>query len=218
MVQFPRLVVVPNPGDHSPILRRPFYADAASDEVHPVVAVATGFAAKGLALQTLEGLSGGDARAIVERARKNLASGTRSWQVAEKSGFIFKKPRLLRGMGDPTVSPTAMATDGGGIDDLASDLVLDPSFMLEAGAMLGSSELIAAIPKRGWLMVGKCVPGNVPVMVEFNKIAQGIASRGGTHTLTPNCYFVRGGNLVGVSGEGFFSLLSSDATTSWNLG
>lgn len=216
---FPRLVVVPPSTDRTRFLLRRFYPEASdTDPDHPKVAVATGFAPSGgLALQELAGLSDGDAKAIIATATTNVAQGPRDWQVAEKAGFIFKKPSLLRGMGDAMVPVATMATEGGGIDDLASDLILDETFMAKASDLLGGADLIAAVPKRGWLLVGKCAPGQLPVMLKFTQIAEGVAGRGGRDALTTNCYFVNGGKVKGVSGKGYLSLLSSHDNP-WNRG
>jgi hypothetical protein len=219
MTQFPRLVVVPPQTDRTKYLVRRFYPQAKDDdESHPKVAVATGFATTGgLELAPLAGLTAGDAKALVTQATAHGLTGPREWQVSEKSGFIFKKPSLLRGMGDGSQPLPAAATDGGGFDDLASDLVLDEAFMAKAGDLLGSPDLIATIPKRGWLMVGRCQPGQLPVMMKFAAIAEGIAGRGGRHALTKNCYFFQQGQLHGVSGSGYISLLTNPANP-WNLG
>jgi hypothetical protein len=215
---FPRLVVVPPATDRTKYLLRRFYPQASdTDESHPKVAVATGYAESGgLTLQALAGLTPGDARAQVATATTNVTVGPRKWDVIEKSGFIFKKPSKLRGMGDAMVPVRSMSTEGGGIDDLASDLILDATFLRQAAQLLGAPDLIAAIPKRGWLVVGKCLPGEVPVMLEFGQLASGIASRGGGDALTSNCYFIKDGRLAGVSGTNFLSLLT-DHDSPWNL-
>jgi hypothetical protein len=218
MPQFPRLVVVPASTDRSTVLLRRFYPQDGDDEAaHPWVAIATGFATGGgLELQKIAGLAASDARALIAQATANVAEGPRRWDVAEKSGLLFKKPSLLRGMGDLTVPVAAMTTDGGGVDDLASDLVLDEAFMAGAGAQLGKTALIAAIPKRGWLLVGKCRPGELPVMLKFAAMAKGIAGRGGRHALTTNCYFFQDGRLHGVSGDGYVSILT-ERDDRWNV-
>src|SRR5262249_45159210 len=160
--------------------------------------------------QRREGLGAGDARALIAEAEANAAKGPREWTVAEKSGFIFKKPSLLRAYGDPMVPVKAMTTDGGGIDDLSTELILDAAFMTQAAELLRGEDLIAAIPKRGWLLVGRCVPGELPVMIRFRQMAEGIAGRGGRHALTSACFFVRDGVLRGVSGDGYLSLVTSE--------
>lgn len=217
---FPRLTLVPASIDRTKFLVRRFYPQASDgDAAHPKVAVATGFAPEGgLALQELAGLSAGDAKALVARASANATQGPREWQVAEQSGFLmFKKPSLLRGMGDSMVPVTTMSTEGGGIDDLASDLILDEGFMATASTLLGSDQLIAVVPKRGWLMVGRCMPGELPVMMKFAQMAEGIAGRGGRHALGTCGYFLAGGKVVGVSGKDFVSLLTNHDNP-WNLG
>jgi len=218
MTAFPRLVVVPPSTDRATYLVRRFYPQPGDDKSgHPLIAVATGFAAGGgLELQKLAGLTPGDARSIVATATRHVADGPRDWMVSEKAGLIFKKPSLLRGMGDTTVPATTMATDGMGLDDLSTDLILDEMFMQKAGELLGGQELIAAIPKRGWLMVGRCQPGQLPVMIKFGQIADGICERGGRHALTKNCYFIKTGKLHGVSGQGYLSLITS-RDDAWNL-
>ena len=222
MTQFPRLTIVPATTDRSTVLLRRFYPQATDESTeHPKVAVATGFAESGgLTLQSLAGLAQGDARAIAETATANTKAGPRTWSVAEKSGFIFKKPSLLRGMGDSSVPIRTMTTGTMGLDDLSSDLILDEAFMATASQQLGATDLIAAIPKRGWLMVARCKPGELPVMMKFTQIADGIASRGGEYALTTACYFLANGKVVGVSGaSGYVSLLPHDqAPAPWSLG
>ena len=199
-------------------LVRRFYPGSSDDDpTHPKVAIATGFAASGgLELQTLAGLAGTDAAALVSRATANTSQGPRKWNVEQKSGLLFKKPSLLRAYGDMAVSVRAMETDGGGVDDLSSDLILDEAFVAEACKLLRGVDLIAAIPKRGWLMVAKGSPGELPVMLRFGELAKGMAGRGGRHALTVNCYFLRDGALRGVSGDGYVSLLTV-RDNAWNL-
>lgn len=216
-VVFPRLVLVPPSTDGATYLVRKLVPNAKQDDPEIAkVAVATGFAAGGgLELAKKDGLSSGDARGLVATATTNLAQGPREWTVAEKSGLIFKKPSLLRAHGDTSVPIGPMTTDGGGIDDLSSDLLLDEAFMGKACDLLGSAELIAAVPKRGWLMVGKCAPGQFPVMIKFGQIAEGIASRGGRHALATACFFVKSGKLHGISGNGYLSLITG-TDNPWN--
>jgi hypothetical protein len=214
-IRFPRLVIAPP--RLGPYLSRKLVPIGSKDDPEvPLVAVATGLAeGGGLELQRLDGLVAGDARRLIAEAEANAAEGVRTWSVAEKSGFLFKKPSLLRGMGDPAGPVQAMATDGGGIDDLSSDFLLDARFMAQAAELLRGDDLIAAIPKRGWLLVGRCQPGELPVMLRFRQMAEGIAGRGGKHALTAACFFVRGGELRGVSGDGYLSMITGPADP-WN--
>src|SRR5439155_8999817 len=116
MTAFPRLVIVPPSTDRSTYLVRRFYPQAKDDDTeHPRVAIATGFAVSGgLELAKLAGLAAGDARALIDQATANVKQGERRWDVSEKSGLLFKKPSLLRGMGEVGISVSVMATDGGG--------------------------------------------------------------------------------------------------------
>jgi hypothetical protein len=218
-IVFPRLVVTPpSPklGGSTYLSRKLVPIGGADDPEIPRVAVATGMAAGGgLELQRLEGLTAGDARRLIAEAEANSAQGPRTWTVAEKSGIFFKKPSLLRAYGDPGVPVQAMSTEGGGIDDLSAELVLDAAFMAQAAELLRGEDLIAAIPKRGWLLVGRCQPGELPVMMRFRQMAEGIAGRGGRHAITAACFFVRGGALRGVSGDGYLSMVT-DPQNPWN--
>jgi len=217
-VAFPRLAVVSPSTDRTVYLVRKLVPNAKEDDLEiPKVAVAMGFAAGGgLELAKLAGLSGGDARGLVATATANLAKGPREWSVIEKSGLIFKKPSMLRAIGDTGVPVTSMSTDGMGVDDLSSDLLLDQTFMARACEMLGGAELIAAVPKRGWLVVGRCSPGQFPVMLKFEQLAEGIASRAGSHALATACFFVLAGKLHGISGKGYVSLVTRTENP-WNL-
>lgn len=64
-------------------------------------------------------------------------------------------------------------------------------------------------------MVGRCQPGQLPVMMKFAQMAEGIHSRGGGHALTTNGYFLKSGKLHGVSGKGCLSLITS-RDDAWN--
>jgi hypothetical protein len=94
-------------------------------------------------------------------------------------------------------------------------LVWAPTFMAEAAKLLRGDDLIAAIPKRGWLLVGRCRAGELPVMMQFRQMAEGIGGRGGRHALTAACFSVRGGELRGISGDGYLSLVT-DPDNPWN--
>src|SRR5262245_58728938 len=125
-ILFPRLVVARPRLDEDFLSRKLVPIGHDDDPEIPRVAVATGMAeGGGLELARREGLTAGDARRLIAEAEANSAKGPRSWTVAEKSGFIFKKPSLLRAYGDLGIPVREMATDGGGVDDLSSDLVLD---------------------------------------------------------------------------------------------
>ena len=130
---------------------------------------------------------------------------------------MFKKPSILRAIGDASVPIGPMTTEPFGVDDLSTDLILDAPFMAKASALLGSNDLIAVIPKRGWLTVGRCQPGEIPVMDRFAKTAAGIASRAGRSALTTNCYFMQNGVVHGITDGSYVSLLTNQ-TYRWNLG
>jgi len=219
-IPFPRLALASPSIDRSTYFVRKLVPNAKTNDPEiPMVAVATGFAPSGgLEFAKVAGLSAGDAKGLVAQATKNSSEGGREWKVSETAGFIFKKPSLLRAHGAFDVPVSTMQTEGGGLDDLSSDLLLDEPFMAKACEMLGSADLIATVPKRGWLMVGKCQPGQIPVMMKFAQIAEGISGRGGKDALATACFFVQGGKLHGVSGKGasYVSLITS-SDNPWNV-
>lgn len=216
-IDFPRLVIASPRLDSRAFLCRKLAPVGGPDDPEiPRVAVATAIAAGGLELVRKEGLTADDARQMVAHAERNVTAGPREWTVAEKSGLLFKKPSLLRACGEAMVPIEAMSTEGGGIDDLSTDLLLDRAFMSQACDLLKSAQLIAAIPKRGWLLVGRGAPGEFPVMLRFRAMAEGILGRGGKHGITAACFFVRGGELHGVSGNGYLSLITQ-TDNPWNV-
>jgi hypothetical protein len=184
----------------------------------PAVAVATGRANGRFELAKSAGLGEKARSALVEQARASTSKTPCEWTVAEKRGFLFwKRPSLLRAHGDLGVNVVEMATGETGIDDLSSDLLLAPEAMRAAAQMLGGGTLIAAVPKRGWLLVGAGAPGEIFKSAPLLDAAGGIASRGGSHAIAGNSvFFVEDGEVIGVESRegssGGISLARPDET------
>lgn len=179
------------------------------------VAVATGREGGDFTYAQRDGRDPAELKLLIDEARNATLDTPSSWTVAEESGFwIFKKPSLLRAYGDLGVSPIEMETDGGGIDDLSTDLLLKPSAWGEATEKLGS-DLAVVVPKRGWLMVAVGTPGNIHATTKLFELGKGIASRGGRHAITGSTViFMSGGLPSGVevrsATEGYISLMKPD--------
>ena len=166
---------------------------------------------------------GPTARALLEQADANLARCPHTWSVSATRGVLFwKKPSLLRAYGDLGVPAREMATDGAGIDDLSSDLVLRPDVMDEAATLLRAPSLFVAIPKRGWLLVGAGEPGDLARMLPMHQIIDGLVDRAGRHAISRRLFFYRGGTLFGWStlsgGSGSLTVTIQDDADRWNLG
>jgi hypothetical protein len=223
-VSFPRLVVLSqheiDPATH---VSRPLLGQRAGSEPdRPWIAVATAHANGGFVLAERAGLTGGDTRELVDRATATLAMCPHTWTVVESRGFlVWKRPGLLRAYGDTLVPVPEMATEGGGVDDLSSDLVLRADVMEAAATLLRSSSMFVAIPKRGWLMVSAGRPGEMPKMQTMHQIADGIAGRGGRHVVSKLVLFYEGAKLTGWSslsdGAGELSLTVSTDADPWDF-
>lgn len=218
---FPRLAILnPSQIDYARHLCRPLVGVRGERVSH--VAVVTGLANKAFVVAPRRDRAHDEAQ--IAAATANVRAQTWSWQVAEQSGFLFwKKPSMLRGMGDPMVPVVEMATEGGGIDDLATELLLIPEAMAEAARLLGSPTLFCVAPKRGWLLVSRGEIGNPFAAQSMHAAASGIASRGGRSTIAGNVVLlVRDGKLVGVDGrdgsQGYVSMQGSDESTWWPSG
>ncbi len=191
---------------------------AADDPDRPWVAIATGRRDRGFALAERSPEAG----ALVERATANLVACPHQWSVSATRGILFwKRPSLLRAYGDKMVPVPEMATDGRGIDDFSSDLVLRSDVMEQAAAMLCASSMFVVIPKRGWLMVGAGDPGDMRAMIPMHQMADGIAKDGGRDTITRRVLFYRGGALFGWStlsnGQGSLTVTVRDDADPWGL-
>ncbi len=216
---FPRLVILPlRQLDWRRQLCRPLVGVA--EAPYPHVAVVRGMEGNDFLVVNRSGDRKSDERKIAD-ARANTRAQTWSWQVAQESGILFwKKPSLLRGMGDPRVPLPQMATDGGGIDDLATELLLIPDAMAEAARTLRTETLFCIVPKRGWLMVSRGEVGNPFAAQSMHDAASGIASRGGRSAIGAGAVLIwQGGKLIGVDGRdgtsGYISMQGEDEATWW---
>ncbi|MFO0712689.1 MAG: hypothetical protein U0353_22750 [Sandaracinus sp.] len=218
-IAFPRLVILAKSQvDHARDLSRPLVGVKGSRNPH--VAVATGMDGKRFVLAPRTADRRAD-EALIAQATATVRSQKWSWQVAQMGGFLFwKRPSMLRGMGDPMVPIAQMATDGGGIDDLATELLLIPEAMAEAQKQLGSDTLYCVVPKRGWLMVSRGEIANPFATQPMHEAASGIASRGGQSAVAGDLVmYWQAGKLVGVDGrEGarsYISMQGSDESAWW---
>ena len=187
---------------------------------NPRVAVVTGMIDKTFVIAERTANRGAD-EALVKQAMANTRAQTWSWSVAETAGILFwKKPSLLRGMGDPMVPIEQMTTDGGGLDDLPTELLLIPEAMSEAATMLRSDTLFCVVPKRGWLMVSRGEVGNPFASENMHAIASGTASRGGRSAIAGDVVVIwQLGKLAGVDGrdgtQGYISMQGEDEANWW---
>lgn len=115
------------------------------------------------------------------------------------------------------VPAVAVATGRANVDDLSSDLLLVPAAMRAAAQMLGGGTLIAAAPKRGWLLVGAGAPGEIFKSAPLLDAAGGIASRGASHSIAgSSVFFIEDGEVIGVESRegssGGISLARPDET------
>ena len=218
-MEFPRLVVLAaDQVDFASHVSRPIVGPRGTKD-GPFVAVATGHDGKSFVLAPRTDKRSDEA--LVARATATTQAQTWSWSVAETSGFLFwKSPSLLRGMGDPLVPVPQMATDGGGIDDLATELLLIPAAMEEASRLLGAAEIYAVVPKRGWLLVARGQGGMPLAPQTLHQAARGIAERAGRSIITGNVALViKQGHLAGADrregNKGSLSLQGADESAWW---
>lgn len=211
---FPRLVLLaPRSIDVDAVVCRPLLGKRT--RFHggsvPAVAVAAGRANGRFELAKSAGLGAQARSALVEQARANTSKTPCEWTVAATRGILWwKRPGMLRAHGDLGVDVREMATGELGVDDLSSDLLLVPEAMRAAAQMLGGGPLIAAVPKRGWLLVGTGSPGEIFKSGQLLDIGEGIASRGASHAIAGNSvFFFEDGQVTGVeSREGSSSGVS----------
>ena len=192
-------------------LCRPLLGSRRADDI-PWVSVARSSAHGQVELVKRDGLDGAAARALVSQARTWIDTNELSWQVVAQRGFLFwKRPSMLR----PINAKAGIGLTTDPMDDLSSELVLSPRALAEAAAKLGSSDLIAAIPKRGWLVLAPGSPGELPRMLEVHQIADGVFGRAeAKDALTDTVFFVQNGAVSGISrmkaNAGSLSLLKPD--------
>lgn len=217
-IAFPRAMVLAHTQlDYERHLCRPLVGVKGSK--NPYVAVVTGMRDTDFVVAERAGRQKDES--LVAEAMATTRAQEWKWTVAETGGILFwKKPSLLRGMGDPMVPVAQMTTDGGGIDDLPTELLLIPAAMNEAAALLKSDTLFCVIPKRGWLMVSRGQIGNPFASQKMHDIASGVASRGGRSTIAGNVVLLwQSGKLVGVDGrdgtQGYISIQGEDEANWW---
>jgi hypothetical protein len=191
-LNFPRLVIVPHTQvQHRKHLCRPLVGSG-EGVPYPHVAVAEGIDDKTFRLARRGGRPADEA--LLREAKKVTSALTWSWSVAQESGFWFwKRPSLLRGMGDPMVPIAEMTTDNGGVDDLATELLLLPEAMAEA-----SLQLELAQARRSAIR----------------------ASRAGRSVVSGDVVLIwQGGKIIGVDcradGGGYISLQGEDEAAWW---
>lgn len=100
----------------------------------------------------------------------------------------------LEGEAAEAVGPRALACIG---DELAAERVLDRDFMLRAQRRLNAAGLLAAIPRRGFLVV---IPLDAPKAAILNLVmnAQEQFHSGASAPITPLVFIVKDGDLVGM--------------------
>jgi hypothetical protein len=154
-------------------------------------------------------------RALVDDAKTNLVRSSAAWSVAEQSGFLmFKRPSLLSATVEPALSELARAALtqdrvvpgltmrlAGTLvpDDRCCERILDAAFLQEAAKLLRKPGLLAIIPKRGWLAVAACEPGELPHMMRMAQAASGVFSRAGDLAISATGFFARDGQLTGFN-------------------
>jgi hypothetical protein len=218
---FPRPVLLHRDQiDPTTHLCRPIGGARDADEPdRPWVAIATGRISGGFVVAE----RGPEARSLIERATEKLAACPAEWSVSATRGVLFwKRPSLLRAYGDKMVPVREMATEGSGIDDFSSDLVLRADVMEQAAEMLRATSLLVGIPKRGWLLVGAGEPGDFGSMLPMHQAIDGIAERGGRDAISRRLFFYRGGTLFGWStmgaAGGSLTVTVREDADPWGLG
>jgi hypothetical protein len=183
-----------------------------------------------LVFQPRQGLDRNAIKALVAEAQTHLDKQKTTWTVAEMTRGIFgffKKPSMVSPTGGLDTELLGLAKGGeprygltmklAGIvvaDDYAPERVLSPIAMAEAHRMLGTSSLIAAMPKRGMMLVGRGEPGEFPAMIRMNQGAKEIHDRAGSAAVCDYSLFIRDGHIIGVNGQGYLSLFPHD-TDPW---
>lgn len=179
-----------------------------------------------LAFQPRKGLKRNAIQTLVAEAQGHLDKQKTTWAVAEMTRGIFgffKKPSMLSPTGGLDMELLGIPTQGeprygltmklAGVvvaDDYAPERVLSPVAMAEAHRMLGASSLIASLPKRGMMLVGRGEPGELPAMMRMNQAAKEIHDRAGTAAVCDYSLFMRDGQIIGVNAHGYLSLFPHD--------
>jgi hypothetical protein len=159
----------------------------------PWVVVAERDAAGRASLVPREGLDADRARALVTMAEGRAARRTVRWQVTRRSGLVmFRHPTQLR-------ATLPEVTGTGPTDDLSAEQVLHAEALREGGTLLRRQELVAVLPRRGWLLLGPGRPGEFPAINKANELATELYARAGSDRICPYPVFVRDGELTGVN-------------------
>lgn len=217
-VSFPRLTVLSHSQVvHARHLCRPLVGVKGS--AYPHVAVVQHLEGGEFVVAERSGDRAAD-EATIASATKNVRQQQWSWSVIEQAGLLFwKRPILLRGMGE--VPPgAALPTEGGGVDDLPTELLLIPEAMEEAARVLRTRTLFAVVPKRGWLVVAPGEIGNPFAAQEMHQLTSGVASRAGRSAINGSVVLLwQEGRLVGVDGRegdsGYISMQGEDEANWW---
>lgn len=148
---------------------------------------------------------------VVAQATAHSAAAAPTWNVVAQGGFLFwKRPTMVR-----PINAAAAGVRPNPMDDLSSELLLSPAAIAAASAQLRSTDLIAAIPKRGWLVLSAGKPGEFPKMQAVHQVADGVFGRAEpADALTDTVFFVNGNGLAGISKlsatGGSLSLMTAD--------
>lgn len=116
------------------------------------------------------------------------------------------------------VSATEMATEGGGVDDLSTDVLLNPAALQEATKTLNADCIGIVVPKRGWLLAAPASPGDIAASGRLFEMSGGVASRAGEHAVSGSVVlFCNASGLSGVEvregSSGYVSLMRPDEDT-----
>jgi hypothetical protein len=205
-------------------LCRPLLGSSQNDSEMPWLALGYLDRDRGFVFVERDGLDETQIRELLNQAQQNLTNSSSQWRVSETSGFLFfKKPSLLQATtsSDPAlltqladikeVIPGVTMSMAGTIvpDDYCCEQLLNVDFMQQASTLLGKQELIAIIPKRGWLMVAPGRAGEIPQMVKMGQAATGVYSRAGELAITALAFFVQNGRLIGINSheQSYLSML-----------
>lgn len=214
-MHFPRLVLLSCDRCPDEIVARPLLGGRQGDRVRPWVAVATGREEGRFVLARREDRSLAEIEALIAEAGRTVAAMPYGWTVSEESGILFwKRPSLLRGIGDTTMSVAGYETEGSGFDDASTELLLRPDALADAAEQLRSRSLVVVIPKRGWLLVAPGAPGEIARALPLLQAAAGILSGAGRDGISRMAIFVSDGQPAGVQDHGpdggYVSLMAPD--------
>lgn len=131
------------------------------------------------------------AREFIQEAQNHLQSQSVTWQVTEKGGLFHQKPEVVRAvLMQQTPTPDPM-------DDLSSEQILNSAAMTEAAGTLHADQLVAIIPKRGWLLVRAGSPSDWTARKYMLDAAAGVFSRAGGQAISPYVFHWQAGQIVG---------------------